>query len=86
MCIDYIIICAVPRPWTGLLSQKLKPQKLILKAFSNFSRKLAPTNITHLTVHLSTSLGIRGSEVNHDIDSYELYVDHVTPIWHYFSQ
>ena len=31
-CIDYIT-CAVPHPWTGLLSQNLKPWKLILRAF-----------------------------------------------------
>jgi hypothetical protein len=38
--IDYIIICAAPHPWTGLLPRKFKPQKLILRAFSDFSWKL----------------------------------------------
>ena len=33
-------------PWTGLLSQNLKPQELIRRAFSDFSRKLAPLKIT----------------------------------------
>ena len=46
LCIDYITICAVPRPSTGLLSRNLEPQKLILRAFSDFSRKLAPPKIT----------------------------------------
>jgi hypothetical protein len=46
-CIDYIIVCAAPHPWTGLLSWYLKPQKLIQRAFSDFPRKVAPLKITH---------------------------------------
>ena len=34
------IIHAVPCPWTGLLSQTLKPWKIILRTFSDFPRKL----------------------------------------------
>jgi hypothetical protein len=52
--VDYIIFCAVPRPWTagpGLLSRNLKPRKLILRAFSDFSRKLAPPKITRYAVY-----------------------------------
>ena len=42
---DYIIVCALPRPWTGLLSRNLKSPKLILRAFSDFPRELAPPKI-----------------------------------------
>ena len=44
-CIDYIMVCAVPRPWIELLSQNLKPRKLILRAFSDFPQKLAPPKL-----------------------------------------
>ena len=44
----------MPRPWTGLLSQNLKPQKLILRAFPDFPQKLAPPKITHHTVYWYT--------------------------------
>ena len=48
-CIDYIV-CSALRPWTGLLSRNLKPRKLILRASSDFPRKLAPLKITRHTV------------------------------------
>jgi hypothetical protein len=56
---DYIMVCAVPHPWTGLLSRNLKARKLILRAFSDFPRKLAPPKITRHTVlhvHLHVTL------------------------------
>ena len=34
----------------GWQSRKLRPQKLILKAYFDFSRNLAPPKITHHTV------------------------------------
>ena len=39
VCIDY---CSALHLWTGLLSRNLKPRKLILRASSDFPRKLAP--------------------------------------------
>ena len=39
---------ATPLDW--LLSRNLKPRKLILRAFSDFPRELAPTKITRHTV------------------------------------
>ena len=61
-CIDYITICAVPRPSTGLLSWNLEPQKLILRAFSDFSRKLAPPKIT---CHMVSYILIRFHRASH---------------------
>jgi hypothetical protein len=40
--INYIIVYAAPHPWTGFAVTKLKPRKLILRAFSDFPRKLVP--------------------------------------------
>ena len=40
-----IRVCAVPRPWNGLLSQNLKPQKSILRAFSDLSQNLVPLKV-----------------------------------------
>ena len=46
----YIIVCAVPCPWAGLLSRNSKSQKSILRAFSDFPQKLVPLKITRHTV------------------------------------
>ena len=43
-----------------VLSRNLKPRKLILRAFSDFPRKLAPTKITRHTVCLAD---VQGSTV-----------------------
>jgi hypothetical protein len=48
--VDYMIFCVATRPWTGLVSRNLKPRKLILRAFSDFPRNLAPPKITRHTV------------------------------------
>jgi hypothetical protein len=48
--ISYIIVYAALHHCTGLLSRNLKPRKLILRAFSDFPRKLAPPKITRHTV------------------------------------
>ncbi|MCG8625046.1 MAG: hypothetical protein MJE68_23980, partial [Proteobacteria bacterium] len=43
-------LCSSATPLDWLQSRNLKPRKLILRAFSDFPQKLAPTKITRHTV------------------------------------
>ena len=52
-CIIWLSLAQRHTRWPGLLSQNLKPWKLIQRTFSDFSRKLAPPKITRHTVLLS---------------------------------
>ena len=45
-------LCSSATPLDWLLSRNLKPRKLILRAFSDFPRKLDPTKITRHTVFI----------------------------------